>query len=92
MPHVSIRLPTALEALAGGRPSVDVEAGTVREALLALQARHPEIGPMIHGADDRVRPHIHLFLGDREVTGDPRADERIASDEELRIVPSIAGG
>lgn len=92
MPHVSIRLPTALEALSGGRSSVDVEAGSVHEALRALETRHPEIGSMIHGPDARVRPHIHLFLDDRQVSGDPGADERIASDGELRIVPSIAGG
>lgn len=92
MPHISIRLPTALEALADGRSSVEVEAATVRDALRALETRHPEIGPMIHGADRRVRPHIHLFLGDRAVSGDPEAEERIASDGELRIVPAIAGG
>ncbi len=92
MPCVTIRLPTALEALAGGRSSVTVEAATVQEALHALRARHPEVGSMIHGPDERVRPHIHLFLGDRQVSGDPAGDVRIGRDEELRIVPSIAGG
>lgn len=92
MPYVSIRLPTALEALAGGRSSVEVEAATVRDALCALETRHPEIGPMLRGPDDRVRPHVHLFLNDRQVSGDPSADEPISSDGELRIVPSIAGG
>lgn len=92
MPHVSIRLPTALEPLAGGRSSVRVEAATVRDALEALEARHPDLAPMIRGADDRVRPHIHLFLGDRQVSGDRADDEPIPTDAELRIVPSIAGG
>lgn len=92
MPHVSIRLPTALEALAGGRSSVDVEAATVRDALRALETRHPAIRPLLRGPDDRVRPHVHLFLDERQVTGDPSVEESIPSDAELRIVPSIAGG
>lgn len=90
MPRVSIRLPTALEALAD-RHLVTVEAETVRDALGRLCERHPDIGPMLRGPDERIRPHIHLFLDDRRVSGDP-ADEAIARDAELRIVPSIAGG
>lgn len=92
MASISILLPTALRDAASGRSSLTVEALTVSEALTALTSSHPQIGRMIFGADGRVRPHVHLFVGDRPVTGASDSHESLYEGDELRIVPAISGG
>ena len=38
---VTIRIPTTLRPLTSGQPEVNVESGTVGEALAALDVAHP---------------------------------------------------
>jgi len=92
MASVSVLLPAALRTAAAGSRTLTVEAQTVWEALAALTSSHPQLGRMIFVSEGRVRPHVRLFVGDRQVTGAVDAGESLGEGDELRIVPAIAGG
>jgi len=92
MASISVLLPAALRTAASGCRALTVEAQTVSEALAALTSSHPQIGRMIFAPEGHLRPHVRLFVGDRQVTGTIEARESLGEGDELRIVPAIAGG
>ena len=92
MASVTIRLPTALSDRAGGVVSVDVHATSVADALAGLGHLHPDVLPLIFRAPGELRPHVHVFVADRQVASDVTQAGPLTDGDEIRIVPSIAGG
>ncbi|MDX1393887.1 MAG: MoaD/ThiS family protein [Gemmatimonadota bacterium] len=91
MTGVRIHLPAALRDLVPGTGFVVVDAASVPEALEALVERYPDLGRMLFSDPGVLRPHVNVFVESGE-TG-ARADEGpLGEGDEIRIVPSIAGG
>ena len=88
-----IFIPTPLRSFAGGRDSVDVDAGTVSEALSGLTENHPELRKHLFTVDGKLRAFVNLYLNDEDVRYLPaREATEVTSDDTLSIIPSIAGG
>ena len=82
-----IRLSGQLQALAGG-PLHTVEGATVREALLALEARNPPIGGWILDERRMIRRHINVFVdGERG-----RENTLLLHGAQIHVLPAITGG
>ena len=91
MSSILIHLPAALSERSGGASTVMVDAGSVSDALLALAARHPDLDRLLFQRPGILRPYVNVFVDDRRVVN--AAEEPPLSDgDEIRIVPSIAGG
>ncbi len=91
MARVSIRIPTPLRPFVGGRSSVDVEAGTAREALDRLTESNERLRAQLMDDDGQLRNFVNVYVGAsnlRDLPGDPALEEGA----ELSIIPSIAGG
>jgi len=72
-----------------GVGALEVEAGTLGEALDALRAVHPELEPrvLIPGG---LAPHWRVSLGGRQFVEDPATP--LAPGETLLLVSALAGG
>ena len=82
-----IRLSGQLQAMAGG-PLHTVEGATVRDALLALEARNPRIGGWILDERRMIRRHINVFVdGERG-----REDTPLLHEAQIHVLPAITGG
>ena len=89
---VEIRLARGLRAHVDAPESVVVEGRTVREALDALIAMHPELRRFVLDDAERLRRHVNIFVNseqlvDRETLADP-----IAGGDQLHILPAVSGG
>ena len=91
-PRLSIELPSLLHAAAGGASRVAVEATTLRAALDALIACHPGLGPHLFDDAGELRPHVNLFLGERNVRWLDGWDEPIRDGDTLLILQAVSGG
>jgi adenylyltransferase/sulfurtransferase len=91
MAEVSIRIPTPLRSFVGGRASATVRAETAGEAVRRLVAEHEGLGDQLLTEDGELRRFVNVYLGERSLEG---LEDEVALSEgdELRIVPSIAGG
>ena len=87
-----IRVPTPLRPYTEGQGKLEVEAGTVGEALLALTTKFPSIGPHLYNEDGELRPYVNLFVNDQDVRTLDGEQTPIKEDDTLMILPSIAGG
>ncbi|MFO7764178.1 MAG: MoaD/ThiS family protein [Wenzhouxiangellaceae bacterium] len=89
---ISIELPEALRPLADGADQVMVEATSVAEALDALGRVHPQARLRILTRGGQLRPHVNLFVGERDIRSRDGLETRLADGDSLLVVPSVAGG
>lgn len=89
---VTIRVPTTLRTLTGGESQVQVEAGTVQEALDALEAAHPGFSDKLLDGDGSLRRFVNVFVADDDVRFLDGMATPIPDGETLSIVPAVAGG
>ena len=72
-----------------GVAAIDVEAGTVREALTAAAARCPGLSPEIV-REGALAPHWRASVNGAAFVTDP--DTRLAAGDALLLLSALAGG
>ena len=88
---VTVRIPTQLRSLTGGRGDVSLEGATVGEVLAALDAAHPGFGERLFD-DGRLRRFVNVFVADEDVRFLDGLDTRVEAGQTVSIVPAVAGG
>lgn len=83
-----VRLRPPLRERAGGRAEVQVAAGTVLEALAALEREHPALRGWVLDDRGRIRRHVAVFVGGERVTDDAPLEEG----DRMEIVGAVSGG
>jgi len=89
---VTVRVPTQLRPLTGGKGEIGVEATTVGEALQALDASHPGLGERLFDGNGQLRRFVNVFVADEDVRFLEGLDTPVASGQTVSIVPAVAGG
>ncbi|NWF71557.1 MAG: MoaD/ThiS family protein [Nitrospirae bacterium] len=59
-----VHIPTALRSYTGQNGEVDVDGATLADALTALDHRYPGIRFRIITEQDKIRPHIRIFVNE----------------------------
>ena len=83
-----VRLSGQLQSLTGGEREHEVSGSTVRDALIALEERHPAIRGWILDERRAIRRHISVFVN--TVLGG--ADTPLEPGDRVHVLPSITGG
>ena len=89
---ISIQIPTPLRAFTGEVREVDVEAGTVGEAMKNLIGAHTSLQPHLYTESGELRSFVNLFLNDEDVRYMQQENTPVNDGDTLTIIPSIAGG
>ena len=94
---IRVVLPAHLRALARVDGEVRLEAGTVSEALGALEAAHPALrGTMRDPVTGRRRAFVRFYACSEDLSHDPQDDPLparvLSGDEPLLVVGAMAGG
>lgn len=89
---ITVRIPTPLRNLTGGRSTVQVSATSAGEVVTALESAHPGIGERILTDDGTVRRFVNVFVDDEDIRfsgglATPTPDGACVS-----IIPAVAGG
>ena len=88
-----VEIPSELVARTG-RPTLEVDARTVREAINAIDAQHPGFAHDVLPGGDRVRSSLCILHAGRRVSTSAELDRELAdgSTVEIDIVRMVAGG
>jgi molybdopterin synthase sulfur carrier subunit len=89
---VKVRIPTQLRPLAGGVGEVEVQAGTVGEALKALDVAHPGFGERLFDDSGELRRFVNVFLGEEDVRFLEGLATTVPEGAVVSVVPAVAGG
>jgi MoaD family protein len=89
---IKIMIPTPLRAYAGKKDSVELQAGTVGEALAALTAQYADLRKHLYAEDGRLRSFVNVYVNDEDVRYLQKDKTQLSDGDTISIVPSIAGG
>ncbi|MBI5560105.1 MAG: MoaD/ThiS family protein [Deltaproteobacteria bacterium] len=89
---VKVRIPTPLRKLTGGSSEVFAEGVTVSEVLADLEGKYPGIKERICENDGALRKFVNLYLNDEDIRFKENMNTKVVDNDELSIVPAIAGG
>lgn len=89
---MKILIPTPLRQYADKHATIEVQAGTVAEALGALIAQHPDLRKHLYTSEGKLRAFVNLYLNDDDIRYLQNEQTPVKDGDALSIVPSIAGG
>jgi molybdopterin converting factor small subunit len=89
---MKIHIPTALRQYAEKMDTVDVQAGTVGDALAGLTARYPDLRRHLYTDDGRLRAFVNVYLNGEDIRYLQKESTPAKDSDTLSIVPSVAGG
>ena len=87
----TVRIPTPLRTLTKGEEQVQAAGDTVRAVIETLEKDHPGIRDRL--LDEKgVRRFVNIYVGDEDIRFLDGLDTQLKSNDEISIVPAIAGG
>ena len=89
---VTVRIPTPLRSATDGESTVEVAGETVDDVLRTLVDQHPDLKDNLYNEDDELRQFVNIYVGDDDIRFRNGVDTPVEANEEVSIVPSIAGG
>lgn len=87
----SIKIPTPLRAYTNGEAVIQVQGATVGEVLADLTSQHPTLRQHIYEGE-QLRSFVNIFIGEDNARDLEGLETPINANDNLRIIPSIAGG
>ncbi len=87
-----VLIPASLQQFAGGSDELEAAGGTVRDVLDDLMERHPGLKKHLYSDKGELRQFVNLYKGAEDTRSLQGMNTPVGEDEELSIVPSIAGG
>lgn len=87
-----IKIPTPFRYYTGGLDEIPVTALTAGEAMSALVSQFPALKPHLYKHSGGLRAFVNLFVNGSNVRDLQGLDTPLSADDEVRLVPSIAGG
>jgi len=89
---VKVRVPGPLRRLTAGESVVEVDGATVSEALDALESKYPGFHERIYDPDGNLRQFVNIYRNDEDIRFGSGLDTQLGQDDDLSIVPAVAGG
>jgi len=88
----TVRIPTPLRQYTDGNAKVEVGGDTASDALGNLVEEHPDLKQHLYTSDGRLRSFVNVYKGDEDIRYLDGPETEVSENDELSIIPSIAGG
>ena len=69
-----------------------MEGNTVGEALGKITSQFPDLKKQLYGDGGKLRSFVNIYVNDEDVRYLQKDETPLKENDELRIIPSIAGG
>ena len=81
-----------LTPLTGGQHTIPATGATVAEALDDVVSRFPALSPRLRDENGAPYPFVTIYLNDEDIRFVGGFDAPVQPDDELSVVPAVAGG
>jgi molybdopterin converting factor small subunit len=85
----TIRVPSPLRDYTAGAAKISASGASVAEILGDIERQHRGMRFRMIDEQDRIRPHIRIFINQREVLS---LDEAVAPRDEIHLICALSGG
>src|SRR5687768_4807565 len=87
-----VLIPTPLRKLTNNEEVVEVDAGTIGDAILELQSRFPGIKERLLDDSGAVRRFVNVYVNEEDIRFLQDQQTKLSDGDEISIIPAIAGG
>jgi sulfur-carrier protein len=88
----TIKVPPVLRPQTDGQAEVNVEGGTVGDALKALSERYPNTRDQLFSQEGDLNRYVNVYLNDEDVRVLDGLDTAASDSDTVVILPAMAGG
>jgi molybdopterin synthase sulfur carrier subunit len=88
---VKVKIPAQLRPATGGEGEIEVEAGTVGDALDAVFAKYDGLRDRITEGGD-LRRFVNVYVSGEDIRFQDGLETAISDGAEVTILPAVAGG
>ncbi len=89
---ITVRIPTPLRTLTGGKSEVDTQGSNILEIINDLEKNYPGIKERICEQNDQVRRFVNVYLNDEDIRFIDNNNSSVKDGDTISIIPAIAGG
>jgi sulfur-carrier protein len=89
---IQVRIPTQLRTLTNGQEVVAVAGKTVLEIIEDIDRKHPGIKERICEPDGKLRRFVNVFVNEEDIRFLENLETPVKENDEVSIIPAIAGG
>jgi molybdopterin synthase sulfur carrier subunit len=87
-----VRIPTPLRKLTAGQEEVKATGATITAIIGSLETQYPGLKERICDDQGKMRRFVNIFKNDEDIRFLQNLDTPVGDNDELSIVPAIAGG
>ncbi len=87
-----IMIPTSLRPHVDGHRTVEIEGDDVGQVLTALADEYPRLKSHLYDDNQQLVSFINIFVNDENIRDREGEQTRLASGDEIMLVPAMAGG
>ena len=85
----TVRVASPLRSYTAGAAQVSARGTTLSGVLSDLEHSHPGMRFRMIDEQDRIRPHIRIFINQREVSS---LEDTLAAQDEVHLICALSGG
>jgi molybdopterin synthase sulfur carrier subunit len=89
---VEVRLPTILRSEAGGQAVVHADGATVGEVFDDLVRQFPALAGRVVTTDGTLHKFVNVYVNDDDVRYLDKLGTKVVDDDQISILPAVAGG
>ena len=89
---VTVRIPTPLQKLTGGKGEVSAEGSTVKEIIDDMEANYPTIKERLYSEEGELRRFINIYINDEDIRFLDSDNSQVKDGDVISVIPAIAGG
>jgi MoaD family protein len=88
---ITVKIPAQLRGVTEGESEVEVDGGTVGEALDAVFDQHADLRARIT-EDGTLRRFVNVYVSGEDIRFQEGLDTTLSDGDEVTILPAVAGG
>lgn len=90
--QITLYISATLRTFVNRKSKLLLEGDTIKDILTQLQDEYPEVKKTVFNEDGTLRDFVNLYKNDENVTKKEKWDASLNEQEELLLLPVIAGG
>jgi molybdopterin synthase sulfur carrier subunit len=88
---VTVKIPSQLRGVTDGEGELEVDGGTVGEALAAVFDQHEDLRARIT-EDGTLRRFVNVYVSGEDIRFQDGLETALSDGDEVTILPAVAGG
>jgi MoaD family protein len=88
----TVHIPSVLRPNVGGVKSIEVDGDSIRSVVNGLIERHPTLGAQLLTDDGDLNRFVNVYVNGQDVRYLAGLDTPVATGDEVRLLPAMAGG